>query len=67
MCLLSLVLVRISYSLAATSVGADGTRYRYRKYELASRYAWLYTSVAIAGALSGLLAGVITEYMDGAG
>ncbi|ETN40641.1 uncharacterized protein HMPREF1541_04920 [Cyphellophora europaea CBS 101466] len=39
----------------------------YRKYELASRYAWLYTSVAVAGALSGLLAGVITEYMDGAG
>ncbi|KAK7721458.1 hypothetical protein SLS63_009572 [Diaporthe eres] len=39
----------------------------YRKYELASRYAWLYTSVAVAGAVSGLLAGVITEYMDGAG
>lgn len=38
----------------------------YRKYELASRYAWLYTSVAVAGAVSGLLAGVITEYMDGA-
>ncbi|KAG8163013.1 hypothetical protein KVR01_007491 [Diaporthe batatas] len=39
----------------------------YRKYELASRYAWLYTSVAVAGAVSGLLAGVITEFMDGAG
>lgn len=39
----------------------------YRKYELASRYAWLYTSVAVAGAISGLLAGVITEFMDGAG
>ncbi|KAJ0120925.1 vitamin h [Diaporthe amygdali] len=38
----------------------------YRKYELASRYAWLYTSVAVAGAVSGLLAGVITEFMDGA-
>ncbi|KAL1854049.1 hypothetical protein Daus18300_011547 [Diaporthe australafricana] len=36
----------------------------YRKYELASRYAWLYTSVAVAGAVSGLLAGVITEFMD---
>lgn len=39
----------------------------YKRYELASRYAWLYTSVAVAGALSGLLAGVITEYLDGAG
>lgn len=41
--------------------------HRYKRYELASRYAWLYTSVAVAGALSGLLAGVITDYMDGAG
>ncbi|KAK5941613.1 hypothetical protein PMZ80_005561 [Knufia obscura] len=39
----------------------------YRKYELATRYALLYTSVPIAGAVSGLLAGVITEYMEGAG
>lgn len=39
----------------------------YRRNELASRYAWLYTSVALAGAFSGLLAGVITEYMDGTG
>lgn len=39
----------------------------YRKYELASRYAFLYTSVPLAGAISGLLAGVITQYMDGAG
>lgn len=39
----------------------------YKKYELASRFAWLYTSVALAGAFSGLLAGVITEYLDGAG
>lgn len=38
----------------------------YKKYELTSRFAWLYTSVAVAGALSGLLAGVITDYMDGA-
>lgn len=41
------------------------TSNRYKRYELASRYAWLYTSVAVAGALSGLLAGVITDYMDG--
>lgn len=39
----------------------------YKKYELTSRFAWLYTSVALAGAFSGLLAGVITEHMDGAG
>ncbi|EOO00178.1 putative nicotinamide mononucleotide permease protein [Phaeoacremonium minimum UCRPA7] len=39
----------------------------YRKYELATRYAFLYTSVPIAGAISGLLAGVITDHMDGAG
>ena len=37
----------------------------YRKYELATRYAILYTSVPIAGAVSGLLAGVITDHMDG--
>lgn len=40
---------------------------RYKKYELTSRFAWLYTSVALAGAFSGLLAGVITEHMDGVG
>lgn len=39
----------------------------YRRWELATRYAILYTSVPIAGGLSGLLAGVITQYMDGAG
>ncbi|KAJ4298115.1 hypothetical protein N0V90_006014 [Kalmusia sp. IMI 367209] len=36
----------------------------YRRYELATRYALLYTSVPIAGAISGLLAGVITDHMD---
>lgn len=38
----------------------------YRRYELATRFALLYTSVPIAGAVSGLLAGVITQYMEGA-
>ncbi|KAM5385159.1 hypothetical protein ACJZ2D_001120 [Fusarium nematophilum] len=38
----------------------------YRRYELATRFALLYTSVPIAGAVSGLLAGVITDHMDGA-
>jgi MFS family permease len=37
----------------------------YRKYELATRFAFLYTSVPIAGAVSGLLAGLITEHMEG--
>ncbi|KAL4778431.1 major facilitator superfamily domain-containing protein [Aspergillus varians] len=39
----------------------------YRRYELATRYAVLYTSVPLAGAISGLLAGVITDHMDGIG
>jgi MFS family permease len=37
----------------------------YRRYELSTRFALLYTSVPIAGAVSGLLAGLITDYMDG--
>lgn len=37
----------------------------YRTHELAARFAVIYTSVALAGGLSGLLAGVITEHMDG--
>ncbi|RDW64351.1 uncharacterized protein DSM5745_09762 [Aspergillus mulundensis] len=37
----------------------------YRRYELATRYALLYTSVPLAGAISGLLAGVITDHMEG--
>lgn len=37
----------------------------YRRYELATRYAIMYTSVPLAGALSGLLAGVIIQHMDG--
>ncbi|KAL3441506.1 major facilitator superfamily domain-containing protein [Aspergillus insuetus] len=39
----------------------------YRRYELATRYALLYTSVPLAGATSGLLAGVITDHMDNVG
>lgn len=38
----------------------------YRRYEVTRRYSIYYTAVAVAGALSGLLAGVITEYLDGA-
>ncbi|KAL4923607.1 major facilitator superfamily domain-containing protein [Aspergillus undulatus] len=36
----------------------------YRRYELATRFALLYTSVPLAGAISGLLAGVITDHME---
>lgn len=39
---------------------------RYRRYELATRYGIYYTAVALSGGLSGLLAGLITEYLDGA-
>lgn len=58
---------RYGSSRIATRVNTHAYVGRYKRYELASRYAWLYTSVAVAGALSGLLAGVITDYMDGAG
>lgn len=37
----------------------------YRRYELTTRYAIMYTSVPLAGAVSGLLAGVIIQYLDG--
>ncbi|KAF2646049.1 nicotinamide mononucleotide permease [Massarina eburnea CBS 473.64] len=39
----------------------------YRSHELARRYAVYYTATATAGAMSGLLAGVITENLEGAG
>ncbi|KAI0004660.1 major facilitator superfamily domain-containing protein [Xylariaceae sp. FL0662B] len=39
----------------------------YRRFELLSRYSLLYTSVPLAGAVSGLIAGVITQHMEGAG
>lgn len=37
----------------------------YRRYELTLRYAIMYTSVPLAGGLSGLLAAVLIQYMDG--
>jgi MFS family permease len=37
----------------------------YKRYELASRFSIYYTATAISGAFSGLLAGVITQYLDG--
>jgi MFS family permease len=39
---------------------------RYKRYELASRFSIYYTATAVSGAFSGLLAGVITQYLDGA-
>lgn len=38
----------------------------YRRFEISRRFAIYYTAVSIAGALSGLLAGAITENLDGA-
>ncbi|KAH8110031.1 MFS general substrate transporter [Phellopilus nigrolimitatus] len=38
----------------------------YKRHELARRYALYYTATAVSGAFSGILAGVITEYLDGA-
>ncbi|BEI84584.1 hypothetical protein CcaverHIS002_0411880 [Cutaneotrichosporon cavernicola] len=38
----------------------------YRRYELSTRYSLYYTATAISGAFSGLLAGLITQHLDGA-
>jgi len=38
----------------------------YKKHELAKRFAIYYTATAVSGAFSGLLAGVITDNLDGA-
>ncbi|KAL1412688.1 hypothetical protein Q8F55_000435 [Vanrija albida] len=38
----------------------------YRRYELSSRYCVYYTATAVSGAFSGLLAGLITQHLDGA-
>ncbi|RSH82400.1 uncharacterized protein EHS24_007368 [Apiotrichum porosum] len=38
----------------------------YRRYELSTRYSIYYTATAISGAFSGLLAGLITQHLEGA-
>lgn len=38
----------------------------YKKNELATRFSIYYTATAVSGAFSGLLAGVITQYLNGA-
>jgi len=38
----------------------------YRRYEISRRFAWYFTAVTFAGALSGLLAGAITQNLDSA-
>ena len=38
----------------------------YKRYEIAKRFSIYYTATAISGAFSGLLAGLITQYLDGA-
>ncbi|WVQ85806.1 hypothetical protein IAT38_007974 [Cryptococcus sp. DSM 104549] len=37
----------------------------YKRYELAKRFSIYYTATAISGAFSGLLAGLITQHLDG--
>ena len=37
----------------------------YKRYELASRFSIYYTATAVSGAFSGLLAGLITQHLDG--
>ncbi|RSH93567.1 hypothetical protein EHS25_007925 [Saitozyma podzolica] len=37
----------------------------YKRYELASRFSIYYTATAVSGAFSGLLAGVITQHLNG--
>jgi MFS family permease len=38
----------------------------YKRYELATRFSIYYTATAVSGAFSGLLAGLITQHLDGA-
>lgn len=38
----------------------------YKRYELSKRFAIYYTATAVSGAFSGLLAGIITQYLNGA-
>ncbi|WRT70740.1 uncharacterized protein IL334_007738 [Kwoniella shivajii] len=38
----------------------------YKRYELASRFSIYYTATAVSGAFSGLLAGLITQHLNGA-
>lgn len=38
----------------------------YKRYEVARRFSIYYTATAVSGAFSGLLAGVITQHLDGA-
>ncbi|EIW66301.1 hypothetical protein TREMEDRAFT_35192 [Tremella mesenterica DSM 1558] len=37
----------------------------YKKYEVATRFSIYYTAIAVAGAFSGLIAGLITQHLDG--
>lgn len=51
--------------LTALPTSDSAQPHRYKRYELARRYSWYYTAVASAGAISGLLAGLITHNLDG--
>lgn len=61
----------VRFCLGVTEAGfAPGVAYYlscwYKTHELARRYSLYYTATAVSGAFSGLLAGVITEHLDGA-
>lgn len=45
----------------------DLDQIRYKKHENATRYGLLSTAQPVAGMVSGLLAGLITQHMEGAG
>lgn len=58
-------LVSLTYSKTLFATLTDQSSW-YKRYELASRFSIYYTATAVSGAFSGLLAGVITQYLDGA-
>lgn len=60
----------VRFALGVVEAGfAPGVAYYlsgwYKRHEVAKRYAIYYLGTAVSGALSGLLAGVITDHMDG--
>ncbi|WVR08625.1 hypothetical protein IAU60_005680 [Kwoniella sp. DSM 27419] len=64
-------LAAVRFSLGVLEAGfAPGVAFYlsswYKRYELASRFSIYYTATAVSGAFSGLLAGVITQHLDGA-